>query len=158
MPAGQVLTYPGLGGAPYRNGVRNLDAPLLSARESAGYRGLYAGGENRVPADDPEFAPLCAADLAGLPPAAIFAAGIDPLRQDAEDYAALLAASGGAVLFRSEPGLVHGYLRARHMSRAAGRSFAAVAAALRQMEDGSFVDEHGGGAATLERCAVHQSP
>lgn len=157
-PAGQALIYPGLGGNPYRNGVRNLHAPLLPARESAGYRGLYAGGEDRAPTDDPEFAPLCAADLAGLPPAAIFAAGIDPLCQDAEDYAALLAAAGNAVLFRREPGLVHGYLRARHMSRAAGRSFAAVAAALRQMEDGSFADEHGHGAAKLERCAAHPAP
>lgn len=146
IPAGQVLIYPGLGGDPCRNGVRNLNAPLLPARESTGYRSLYAGGEDRIPVDDPEFAPLCTADLTGLPPAAIFAAGIDPLCQDAEDYAALLAAAGGAVLFRREPGLVHGYLRARHVSHAAGRSFAAVAAALRRMEDGSFAEEHGGAA------------
>jgi|GEM_PF-4170 len=138
QPLGQLLIYPGLGGDPFRNGERNLDAPLLPVRDSGGYRALYAGGEHRIPKDDPEFAPLCARDLTGLAPAAIIAAGIDPLRQDAEDYAALLAASGVATLFRCEPGLVHGYLRARHSSRAAARSFAAIAEALRHMADGSF--------------------
>ncbi len=138
QPVGQVLIYPGLGGDPFRNGERNLDAPLLPVRHSGGYRALYAGGEDRIPHGDPEFAPLCAQDASGLAPAAIIAAGIDPLRQDAEDYAALLAAGGVPTLFRSEPGLVHGYLRARHTSRAAARSFAAIAEALRQMRDGSF--------------------
>jgi carnitine 3-dehydrogenase len=138
QPVGQVLIYPGLGGDPFRNGERNLDAPLLPVRHSGGYRALYAGGEDRIPKDDAEFAPLSARDATGLAPAAIIAAGIDPLRQDAEDYAALLAASGVSVLFRSEPGLVHGYLRARHASRAVARSFAAIGEALRQMADGRF--------------------
>ncbi len=138
QPVGQVLIYPGLGGDPFRNGERNLDAPLLPVRHSGGYRTLYAGGEDRIPKDDAEFAPLSAWDATGLAPAAIIAAGIDPLRQDAEDYAALLAAAGVSVLFRSEPGLVHGYLRARHASRAVARSFAAIGEALRQMADGRF--------------------
>jgi carnitine 3-dehydrogenase len=140
MPLGQMLIYPGLGGDLFRNGERNLDAPLLPVRDSGGYRGIYAGGEARIPKDDPEFAPLCAPDLRGLPPAAIFAAGIDPLRQDAEDYAALLAAAGVATLYRNEVGLVHGYLRARHMSRAAAHSFAAMAEVLRQMASGAFAE------------------
>ncbi len=142
MPLGQVLIYPGLGGDMFRNGERNLDAPLLPVRDSGGYRGIYAGGENKVPKDDPEFAPLCAPDLRGLPPAAIFAAGIDPLRQDAEDYAALLAAAGVPTMFRNEVGLVHGYLRARHMSRAAARSFAAIAEALSEMASGTFPENY----------------
>ena len=75
MPLGQVLIYPGLGGDLFRNGERNLDAPLLPVRDSGGYRGIYAGGEDKIPKNDPEFAPLCASDLRGLPPAAIFAAG-----------------------------------------------------------------------------------
>jgi acetyl esterase len=138
MPLGQMLIYPGLGGDLFRNGERNLDAPLLPVRDSGGYRGIYAGGEDRIPREDPEFAPLCAPDLRGLPPAAIFAAGIDPLRQDAEDYAALLGAAGVPTMFRNEAGLVHGYLRARHMSRVAVRSFAAMAAALGEMACGTF--------------------
>ncbi len=142
QPIGQVMIYPGLGGDPFRNGARNLDAPLLPVRDSGGYRAMYAGGEARIPLDDPEFAPLCATDVTGLAPAAVVVAGIDPLRQDGEDYAALLAASGVATLFRCEPGLVHGYLRARHTSRAAARSFAAIAEVLCQMASGSFATLH----------------
>lgn len=136
---GQVLIYPGLGGDPFRCGERNLEAPLLSVRDSGGYRAAYAGGDAAIPRDDPEFAPLCARDLRGLAPAAIISAGIDPLQQDAEDYAALLAAAGVPVMYRNEAGLVHGHLRARHMSRAAGRSFVAITEAVRQLADGSFV-------------------
>ena len=133
-PLGQVLIYPGLGGDPMRIAATRRDVPLLRVADSLHYRRVYAGGgEDRIPRDDPEFAPLSANDLAGLPPAAIFAAGIDPLRQDAEDYAALLAAAGVPVQFRCEPGLVHGYLRARYMSSAAARSFAEIADSVRQL-------------------------
>ena len=138
QPIGQLMIYGGFGGDPFRAGERNLDAPLLPIRHSGGYRALYAGGESRIPKHDPEFAPLSAPDLRGLAPAAVIAAGIDPLRQDSEDYAALLAAAGVPTLFRVEPGLVHGYLRARHSSRAAARSFRAIAATLRLMASREF--------------------
>jgi len=140
---GQLLIYPGLGGNPFRCGSRNLDAPLLSMRNSGGYRDAYAGGRAALLQTDPEFAPLSAEDLHGLPGAAIIAAGIDPLRQDAEDYAALLAAAGVPTMFRNDPGLVHGHLRARHTSRAAGRSFRAITQAVSRMADLSFPDFYG---------------
>ena len=131
MPSGQLLIYPGLGGDPARVvPSRNTYAPMLRASDSQAYRGLYSKDFERLGKTDPEFAPLLARDLAGLPAAAIFAAGIDPLRQDAEDYAARLGAAGVPTLFRVEPGLVHGYLRARHMSGAARRSFDEIAGAL----------------------------
>ena len=131
QPAGQVLIYPGLSSDPLRvAGSRAADAPMLTAADCAHYRDLYAGGADRVPAGDAEFAPLDAGDVAGLAPAAIFAAGYDPLRQDAEDYAAMLHAAGVAVRYRCDPGLVHGWLRARHMSRLAADAFADVARAV----------------------------
>ncbi len=135
---GQLLIYPSLGGDPFRCGRRNLDAPLLRARDTFAYRDAYAGGKAGLLQDDPEFAPLCAQDVRGLPPAAIIAAGIDPLRQDAEDYAALLAAAGVSTTYRVDPGLVHGHLRARHASRAAKQSFVAIVQALCKMTEGSF--------------------
>jgi carnitine 3-dehydrogenase len=139
MPAAQMLIYPGLGGDARRNAPsRNAFAPLLRASDSGAYRRLYSEDFERLGATDPEFAPLRAPDFIGLPPAAIFAAGIDPLRQDAEDYAARLGAAGVPTLFRVEPGLVHGYLRARHMSRAAERSFAEMASSLRASAQGSL--------------------
>ncbi len=138
---GQLLIYPGLGGDPFRCGRGNLDAPLLRARDTFTYRDAYAGGKAELLQDDPEFAPLCAPDLRGLPPAAIIAAGIDPLRQDAEDYAALLSAADVPTTYRVDPGLVHGHLRARHASPAAEQSFAAIIRALRKLTGGSFSEK-----------------
>ena len=127
QPAGQVLIYPGLSFDPARLGTgRAADAPGLTAADCAYYARLYAGGAEKLPQGDPEFSPLDAGDFAGLAPAAVFAAGYDPLRQDAEDYAALLHAAGVPVAYRCDPGLIHGWLRARRMSRLAARAFAAV--------------------------------
>lgn len=140
LPCGQVLIYPGLGGDPFRSGPRNLEAPLLRAIDSGSYRDAYAGG--KIPDGDPEFAPLCASDLRELPQAAIFSAGIDPLRQDSEDYAALLMASGVPTAYRNDPGLVHGYLRARHASRAAGRAFDALTHVIASMGSGLFIAKY----------------
>jgi acetyl esterase len=125
QPVGQLLIYPGLGG-----NTKNRDAPLLTAGDSAHYRSLYAGGADRIPRDDPEFAPLQARDFRGLPPAAIFAAGQDPLGSDAAEYAERLTRDGVAARPRMEEGLVHGYLRARHCSRRAADSFAAIVTAI----------------------------
>lgn len=131
QPAGQVLIYPGLSSDPLRvAGQRAADAPMLTAADCAYYREVFAGGADRLPVDDPEFAPLDAPDFAGLAQAAIFAAGYDPLCQDAIDYAAVLNAAGVPVTFRCDPGLVHGWLRARHMSALAAAAFADVVRAV----------------------------
>ncbi len=134
QPRGQVLIYPMLSADPLRvAGSRNATAPLLTADDCAGFLRLYGGRPQ--PAGDPEFAPLAAASFAGLAPAAIFAAGFDPLRQDAEDYAAALHAAGVAVRWRDDPGLVHGWLRGRHRARLARAAFAAIAEAVAALAD-----------------------
>lgn len=139
QPAGQVLIYPGLSSNPLRvAGSRAATAPGLSAADCAYYDHTLAGGA--LPVGDPEFAPLDADDFSALAPAAIFAAGYDPLCQDAEDYAALLHAAGVPVLYRGDPGLVHGWLRARHISRLAARAFAAVIAATQALAAGRLPD------------------
>lgn len=141
MPVGQALIYPGLSADPMRvAGSRAATAPMLTAEDVRYYGRVYAGGAERVPPQDPEYAPLESRDLSGLPPAAIFAAGYDPLRQDAEDYAAALHAAGVAVAYRDDPGLVHGWLRARHMSRLAARAFAAVGRAAVALAESEQVD------------------
>lgn len=124
QPAGQVLIYPGLGGEadPDPPG----DAPLLSASDAARYRALYAGGADRVPSGDPEFAPLRASDFRGLAPASVIAAEHDPLCRDALRYAERLREDGVAAACRVEAGLVHGFLRARRCSAKAAAGFAAA--------------------------------
>lgn len=134
QPRAQVLIYPGLSRDPLRvTGSRAATAPMLSAEDCAYYGRMYLGADEPPGAPDPELAPLDAVDLAGLAPAAIFAAGYDPLRQDAEDYAALLHAAGVAVTYRDDPGLVHGWLRARHSVDLARVAFAAVVAEVRRL-------------------------
>jgi acetyl esterase len=78
----------------------------------------------------PEFAPLTASRFAGLAPAFIVTADIDPLRDDGRIYAMRLKKAGVAVEWRNEPQLVHGYLRARHLSHRASESFSAIVAAI----------------------------
>ena len=102
------------------------DAPLLSASDAARYRALYAGGADRVPSGDPEFAPLRASDFRGLAPASVIAAEHDPLCRDALRYAERLREDGVAAACRVEAGLVHGFLRARRCSAKAAAGFAAA--------------------------------
>ena len=134
QPIGQRLIYPGLGGDIARPPeASKRDTPLLSPSDSAHYRLLYAGGAHRIPYDDPEFLPLLADDFRGLAPASIFAAEIDLLCRDAIEYAKRLRRDGVFAVHRMEEGLVHGYLRARHCSAGAAKSFAAIVSELEKL-------------------------
>ncbi|WBO24643.1 alpha/beta hydrolase [Sphingomonas abietis] len=53
------------------------------------------------------------ADFAGLPPALVTTAGLDPLRDQGRAYAAALAQAGVAVSYREAIGNVHGFLNLR---------------------------------------------
>jgi len=58
--------------------------------------------------------PLLAANLVGMPPAFIWAAGQDPLRNEAIEFSDKLNAAGVRSVLRIKPGVVHGCIRARH--------------------------------------------
>lgn len=118
---GQVLIYPGLGGDIARGSyLTQAQAPGLTTADVLYYRDIYRGGDN------PYAAPLRATDFTGLPPAFLVAAALDPLHDDCGHYADKLAAAGVPALVRSEPQLVHAFLRARHMSDPARDSFRAI--------------------------------
>ena len=132
--AGQVLIYPGLGGDhhaldSYRD---NADAPLLSTQDIYYYRGRRCAN-GVLPFDDPEFYPLVASDYRGTPPTIAFSADVDPLRDDARSYVVKLQADAVSASWINEPGLVHDYLRARHISRVAGAAFARICSAIIQL-------------------------
>jgi acetyl esterase len=127
---GQVLIYPGLGGEWDQGSyLEHAEAPQLKTSEMEYYEKLRTGG-GAIPKNDPRYAPLHDDDFSGLPPTVMFTAECDPLVSDAEQYRDALAAQGGRVVWFNEAGLVHGYLRARHMSRRAGRSFDRIVAAV----------------------------
>ncbi len=138
LPLGQVLIYPGLHPRAGRAaGTWREAVPMLTAADSIAYRRHYTGREAVGTTDDPELAPLAAGDWSGLPPAAIFAADIDPLAEDSAEYAAALRGSGVTVSLHAGEGLVHGYLRGRHDSARIAAAFAAIVAAMRDFVRGN---------------------
>jgi acetyl esterase len=126
--AGQILIYPGLGGDITKGSyVSQANAPGYSAKDVLYYRDIYKGGSHKFAE------PLRETNFAGLPPAFIVAAGLDPNCDDSENYAVKLRSANVAVHVRQEPLLVHAFLRARHMSVPARESFSAIVDAARQL-------------------------
>jgi len=144
-PIGQVLIYPGLGGDPRRGSyIENAEAPLLRTDEALSYFRVISGGRERSEVTDPDIMPLKARDFSGLPPAFIVSADIDPLRDDARDYADAIRKAGGIAAYRNEPELVHGYLRARVMSQRAALSFSAICEAVARLANATLTSDFTG--------------
>lgn len=123
--AGQVLIYPGLGGDMTKGSyVDHANAPMLSMEDLEFYSTIrFATPPNRP---DPTAAPLEDTDFSNLPPTVSITAECDPLADDGKSYRDAILAAGGKAVWFNEPGLVHGYLRARHQSERARRSFARI--------------------------------
>ena len=87
------------------------DAPMLRRRtlDWYGRRYLPQGLETSLAYDDPQVSPLYASDHAGLPPALIFAAGQDPLRDDALRYAEVLERARVPTRLVLYPEAIHGF-------------------------------------------------
>jgi len=129
---GQILIYPGLGGAMNKPSMtRHAQAPLLSADEL----GAYA-----LDAEKCTIAPLTDPNFSGLPSTLVLSAECDPLADDGPLYADAIRRAGGQALAIVEPGLVHGHLRARHMSKRARRSFERVNQAIAQLANDGRLD------------------
>ncbi|HEU0044996.1 alpha/beta hydrolase [Sphingomonas sp.] len=72
-------------------------------------------------------------DLAGLPPAVIITANLDPIRDQGRAYAAKLAQAGVPVVFREAVGNVHGFITLRQAIPSAVGDVAGYLAAVRAM-------------------------
>ena len=136
--AGMVLIYPGLGGNPDAGSyLAHAHAPMLT-REDVLFYARTRHGSGAEPPADPTFAPLSDTDFTGLPPTLAIAAECDPLADDATAYATRLTAAGTPARAITEPGLVHGYLRARATVPRAAASFARITRTLSAMAKGTW--------------------
>lgn len=70
-------------------------------------------------------------DLAGLPPAVVVTASLDPLRDQGRAYAAALAKAGVPVIFREAVGNIHGFINLRKAIPSSVGDTAAALAALK---------------------------
>lgn len=104
----QLLVCPPLDRAADTPSLRAHDAPPAADRRPIAWHwGQYLArpedGEN------PLASPLRAETLAGLPDATVITAELDPLRDEAEQYALMLLASGVAVDVRRYNAVPHGF-------------------------------------------------
>ena len=129
QPVFQLLLYP-VCDAPRRHASydRFAEGFLLSAAEMDWFADAYVPDLGRR--GDPSFAPLRADSLAGLPPAYIATSAADPLRDEAEAYAARLREEGVGVALDRQP-LLHGFANTT-VSSASRAAVALAAGALRQ--------------------------
>jgi acetyl esterase len=106
--AGQLLVYP-------NTDYAARTASLKASRHTWWFNRIsvawYWGHYLARPEDGlhPLASPLRAESLAGLPPALVITAEFDPLRDEAEEYAHRLAASGVDVELTRYDGMVHGF-------------------------------------------------
>ena len=100
----------------------------LSTERMAWYRRHYLSGP-AGDAHDPRHAPLLA-DLSGLPPLFVTAAGLDPLRDDSTALAQRLARTNTPFEFKLYEGVVHGFMQMGSMLPEARTAFSDAAAFL----------------------------
>jgi acetyl esterase len=129
---GQVLIYPALAhDATTPSMHEHANAPLLTCEDMVFYHAIRLGGSDVIaPTQDPSYCPMQATVFDALPPTHLFPAQIDPLSDDCELYANALQGAGVRVENNTQlgMGLVHGYLRARHMSDKAATNFQHICA------------------------------
>jgi acetyl esterase len=108
--SGQLLYYPVTdyfdpGTPSYRE---NAEGRLLTREAMVWFWEQYLS--NPTQAADPRACPLRAPDLAGLPPALVLTAGLDPLRDEGEAYAQRMKAAGVEAHLTRYPHSIHGFM------------------------------------------------
>jgi acetyl esterase len=108
QPALQLLVYPAVDDSFQRpSWTEFADAPLLGTQDAQWFLRQYVGEAGVAP--DELAAPMRAASHAGLAPAHVITAEVDPLRDDAEAYADRLSAEGVTVTRERYRGVFHGF-------------------------------------------------
>jgi len=120
-PCLQWLIYPATDPAGKTRSQESCGDGFLLTREDMEW---FAGHFLNTPAEasDPRISPLRTADLSGLPPALIYTAGFDPLRDEGQAYAERLAAAGVKTVHREFDSLIHGFIGMRGALQGAARA------------------------------------
>ena len=107
----QLLVYPvidlGSTRAQYASQRENGEGYFLTVPQMEWYRRQYLADEAH--GEQPYASPIKASSLAGLPPACIVTAEMDPLRDEGEAYGGALEAAGVPVTVHRAPGMFHGF-------------------------------------------------
>lgn len=94
-------------------------------------------------------------DVAGLPPAVVLTASLDPIRDQGRAYAAALATAGVPVIFREARGNIHGFVTLRRAIPSSQGDVAGALLALRALiaeaEADRVMTQAGGSAETRTR-------
>ncbi|KQV75880.1 carboxylesterase [Aeromicrobium sp. Root344] len=105
----QVLIYPGTEMYDrYPSEDRHAEAPVLTSRNMRAFARLYMG--ERYGDEDFRASPIRATSHAGLPPAFILTAELDPLLDNGSRYRDALEAAGVAVRYAEYAGAIHGFM------------------------------------------------
>lgn len=102
---------------------------LLTRSDLEWFRELYLDGLGQL--TEPRISPIRAPDLSGVPPALVFTAGFDPLRDEGRAYAERLTEAGVRAVHREFDSLVHGFVCMRGALPAAARAMDDMVAGLR---------------------------
>jgi acetyl esterase/lipase len=126
----QLLVYPCVAPEPETPSHRKFaDGYLLTRNNIVWFYKQYL--RNQRDKQDFRFAPLVADDLSNLPPALVFVAGYDPLRDEGVEYVKRLIEAGNRVTLANYEGMVHGFILAGGVLDAAKHAIAESSAALK---------------------------
>jgi acetyl esterase len=129
----QLLIYPVTDMLTERASLEeNGEGLFLTRDDMEWFNGHYLGGDENL-RSDPRVSPALAEDLSGLPPALIYTAQYDPLRDDGDAYAEALSAAGVRVLHRRFDGLIHGFFALGPLSQAAQSAVEQICDDLREV-------------------------
>ncbi len=131
LPAHQLLIYPAsdfVNGANTRSAIQYADAKPLSRATVLWFARHYLTTD--ADASNPDASPLYR-DLAGMPPATVITAEIDPRRDTGRMHAEALRAAGVPVVYRKYDGVTHLFFGASAVLDEARQAAALAAAGVR---------------------------
>jgi acetyl esterase len=129
--AGQLLIYPATDLARTHPSHREPETSVLLTHSVIGWFMNHYLGDADV--SDWRASPARAATLANLPPAYVLTAGVDPLRDEGDEYAARLKEAGVPVTYRHFPGQFHGFFTMGKLLPQANAAASEIAAWLKAL-------------------------